>query len=250
MKSFFHQAAIAITFLTSYSILTQASNSEEVTSPVTVALMFGVEFHLTVNANGDLSYIEFDEEKEILNALVQDNDHATCFFWRPKVTDFNWQKDKQSLSYRFKKGQGHRHRMKGIKRLYCFDNQADQFGRDTFTLFLENDMTGQHEIVRILIPDDKPYTEFFPAAPDLSQYRKAALLGDPYWASNIEPEMTPGCFLVDQKMKDWKFRTPLLMKQADNYVLSPPLERIVCFRKAYSEEARYMWLRDSYPDSG
>lgn len=245
-----------------------SSSSSSTTSEVAVSMSNHPAVNININSNGDLAYESLLSSPYITNALIRNNDHATCFFWRLSH-------DSKFASHPFTQSQPLLLSFGTAERLYCFDNAADSTaasfadvvdddddGMHSFVLFLEY-ADGQQKLVRLSIENDNDnnndnvdYNKIQNAyaeaqigpGTEIGNPIAAALVGVPpadYLMSSGPAHSHCICYFVPrgQRLTQGAFLKSVTTRTNARLNESEAYESVVCFKDFFDREARSQWFR-------
>lgn len=209
-------------------------------STVQVSMSNHRRMTLNIRGNGVLSYEDLPGI-DITGALIHDNEHVTCFFYRniPGPSGSKWISDiiqyQRPLVYPFEKAD----------RLYCYDSSFEQNNTNIFTLFLENREKNKEKI-SLLLDEDQGFVELSisQAYPDFSIGLRVAVLNQPK-PLYMNPADFPICFikLVGQVDYPLRYHFSLSFPTRNSY---NNVDKIVCFKSPEMTEARQRWIDNNF----
>ena len=238
MKQIFYRVFIALGGFITIPIGISVANPDNI---VQVSMSNHPRLTLTIIGDGSLSY-ENLPGIDITGALIHDNDHATCFFYRhpPYPPNSKWISDiieyRRPLIFPFEKAD----------RLYCYDSSLEQNDRNIFTLFLEN-RENEKQKVQLRLDEDVGYIELpvREAYPQFSVGLKVAVINQPK-----PPYMNafdfPGCFVKMVGQIEYPFRYGFSLRYPSRELYSH-VDKIVCFRTSELTEIKQRWWDENFP---
>ena len=227
MKRIFNYFFVALSgFIIIHEVVAIASPD----STVQVSMSNHRRVTLSIRGNGALSYEDLPGI-DITGALIHDNEHATCFFYRnlSSPSDSKWISDiikyQRPLVLPFEK----------TDRLYCYDSSFEQNNKNIFTLFLENRENNKEKLF-LLLDEAQGFVELSisQAYPNFNVGLRVAVLSQPK-PPYMNLSDSPGCFikLVGQNKFPLRYHFSLRYPNRTSY---NNVEKIVCFRSSEETE--------------